>query len=117
MAQQELDRTDVGASFEQVRSEAVSKHVGSNRLGDATVAPSELAGVLEDAGTQRLIFAPSRKEPGGWALIFPVLAEQLEELRRKHNVAVLVTLSLADPYHHTFGVYVRNVEMECFADS
>ena len=111
MAQQELDGTDVGACFQQVRSEAVTKRVRSDGFSDATVAASEATGELYCSCVEGMIFALSRKEPGGRPFRFPVLAEQLEELGRKHDVAVLVTLSLADSDHHTFGIDVRDMEM------
>ncbi len=48
--EQQLDRSDVGAGFQQVSGEAVSKRVRSNRLSDTAVAAGTLTDALKQAG-------------------------------------------------------------------
>ena len=67
MAQQNLDRVQVGTGFQQVCGEAVTEHVGINSLLNAGAAGGVLAGVARRFDVDGLIASVpgiARKQPG-----------------------------------------------------
>ena len=47
MAEQQLNRADIGSGFQQMHSERVAQRMGGNRLADAGTTASLLAGLFD----------------------------------------------------------------------
>ena len=74
-------------------------------------------GAVQLAGRQRLDrIAAGNSQPRGGDTPSrrpgPPVAQQLEQLRRQHGVAILATLALLDPQQHALGVDIAGLERD-----
>jgi hypothetical protein len=104
--EQPLDGAQVGAGFQQVGGEAMTKAVGRDRFGNAAASVRLSAGVLHRRFGDRAAGAIAREEPPLGPSHAPPDAQQLQQLGREHHVAVLGALALADPDDHAAAVDV-----------
>ena len=105
----------VGASFEQVRGEAVPQHVGIHLLLNPGTAGGILASVARGLGIDGLIAAvpaiPGKQpDTGSFAQPSPVRTEFFEQDRAEHHVAVLATLAALDVENHALAVHVADLQ-------
>jgi hypothetical protein len=105
----------VGAGFQQVRSEAVAQHVGMYLLLNAGTAGGILTSVTRGFGIHGLIAtvpAIPGKQPdaGFFAQPPPVGAEFFEQDGAQHHVAILATLAALDVENHALAVHVADLE-------
>src|SRR5664280_1809993 len=101
--QQDLDHPDIGVLFQKMRRKAVTKGVRGHLFADLG---RSVAGAPELARRHRVDRVHSGKQPPLWACRVVPGAQQLEQMRRKHHIAVFVALALFDPDHHAFAVDV-----------
>src|SRR5450631_2642822 len=106
VAEQHLDHPDIGVLFQKMRRKAVTKGVRGHRLADLGHPGRGIAGAPELTRRHRVDRVHSGKQPPLWTRRVVPRAQQLEQMRRKHHVAVLVTLALFDPDHHALAVDV-----------
>src|SRR3974390_2346955 len=97
-----------------MRGKAVPQRVRRRRL----VGPGLLRGLMAGAGKltrgDRLQRITAREQPGPRAAHQPPIAQQLEQPRRQHRVAVLAALALLDPDHHPRAVDIAHLERNDF---
>src|SRR5262249_51171650 len=106
VSQKRLDDSDIGAALKQVGREAVAQRMQRYALLD----PGRLGRLVEQtvqlAGGHWLAAHPAGKQPAfhhrrsgivARRARFPPLAQQIEHLRRQHDVTVLAALGLFDP--------------------
>src|SRR5882757_2061000 len=110
--QQDLDHPDIGVLLQQMRRKAVTKGVRGHRLADLGHLGRGIAGAPELARRHRVDRVHSGKQPPLWACRVVPGAQQLEQMRRKHHVAVLVALALFDPDHHALAVDVGYLQRD-----
>ena len=67
------------------------------RLVRARPPHRRAAGGMQDLGSIGLIFATAGKEPGRGSRQSPIGAQNAEQLRRQHDVAVLAAFAVLDP--------------------
>jgi hypothetical protein len=97
-----LDDTDVGVLFQQMRGEAVPQRVWRHSLLDPGGLGGGMDGAAELAGRQRFDRVAARKQPAPRQQqtapppLPPPGAQQFEQLRRQHRVAVLAPLAALD---------------------
>ena len=123
VAEQRLDHADVDALLEQVGGEAVPQRVRRHPLGD----PGGLGGGVDDAaelaGRQRLDRVAAGKQPAARqqqaapSPLAPPGAQQFEQLRRQHRVAVLASLAALDAQQHALGIDIADLERDDFRDA
>src|SRR6202789_2352453 len=97
---------DVGVLLQKMRRKAVTKRVRRHLLADLGHPGRGIAGAPELARRHRVDRVHSGKQPPLWACRVVPGAQQLKQMRRKHHVAVFVTLTLFDPDHHALAVDV-----------
>jgi hypothetical protein len=97
MTEQHLDDADVGACFEQVSGEAVPQGVYRHRLGQIGALRRDPAGLLQRGDADRRARFPAGKQPIARPRQPPVGAQDLQQLRRQHDIAVFTALALLDP--------------------
>src|ERR1700692_27292 len=73
-----------------------------------------LAGAVELACRKRVDRVLTRKQPTLRPTDLPPSAQQFEQLRREHYVAILATLALLDAQHHARAVDVGDLERHQF---
>jgi hypothetical protein len=49
--------------------------------------------------------------------VSPPVAQQLEQLRRQHGIAVLAALALLDPQQHALGIDIADLERDDLEDA
>ncbi len=102
MAEQDLDRAQVGTGFKKVGRETVAQSVGMDApVIEASSFGGNLAGGPEDFGSHRTtgcVPTVARKEP----LLrlapepAPIDAQLFEQLRTERDIVILTTLALPD---------------------
>ena len=109
--EQDLDGPQVGAVLEQVGGEAVSEGVHGDVLvqpDGAARRPADLAARLPE------VIGRSGRRSGEEAVAgpdgLPVVAEDLQQPRREHDVAILLPLALADADDHALAVDVVDAQ-------
>ena len=116
MPEQDLDGADVGAGLEQVGGEAVPQGVD----GDVLAQPGGAGGLDADpvhrAGGDGAARDVAGEEPVGRAGGLPVVAEQGQQPRREHHVAVPAALALADAEDHALAVDVLDAQGDDLGD-
>ena len=123
MAEQHLDDADVDVLLEQVGGEAVPQRVRRHPLLDPGGLGGGVDGAVELAGRQRLDRVAAGKQPASRQqhaappALPPPGAQQFEQLRRQHGVAVLAALALLDPQQHALGVDIADLERDNFGDA
>src|SRR3954451_22103755 len=103
VTEQHLDDADFGVLFQEVRGEAVPQGMRRYAFFDPGGLGGGVNGAVELTGRQRLARISPREQPASRQqcaeppTLAPPLAQQLEQLRRQHGVAILATLALLDP--------------------
>jgi hypothetical protein len=120
--EQHLDDADIGSVFEEVSGETVAESVDGDVFGDAGAEDGFAAGDGEGGGAEMAILFPGGEEeilglPGSGEGGADVAAEDVEEARGEHGVAVFVTFALLDAEEHAAGIDVGDFEGEGFGDA
>jgi hypothetical protein len=116
MAKQELDFSDVGAGLEQVHGKRVTQGVGRDRLRKAAAAVGLLARPLDGEPGDRLPGPVAGEQPVGGPGHAPPVAQDGEQSRGEHHVAVFLTFALLDAEHHPRAVDCGRDEPHGFGD-
>ncbi len=80
-------------------------------------------GAVELTGRERFDRVATRKQPAprqqhtAAPALCPPLAQQFEQLRRQHGVAVFAAFALLDPQQHAFGVDIADLERDHLGDA
>ena len=117
MAEQHLDDADVGAALQQVGGEAVPQRVGRDRLADPRSPPRQPTGRLQRADAHVLAGLLARKQPRARPGPLPIGAQDLQQPRRQHRVAILATLAVLDVDQHPFAVDRAELQAHDLADA
>src|ERR1700688_3689371 len=84
---------------------AVAQHVGGDAFAQAAALPSFTAGGSHGSGSQMQVRPPGGKQPGAdGAQQAKVGAEDFQQARREHRVAILATLAMLDADEHALAV-------------
>ena len=94
VAEQNLDDPDVGSVLQQMRREAMAQRMQSNALGQPRRLDRRPAGGVQHGWINRMIVIAARERIGRWPGQPPVGAQDAEQLRRQHHVAVLAALAV-----------------------
>ena len=117
MPEQELNRAQVGARLEEMDREGMPERVWRNRLGELRASDGAPAGMLDRFRRDRLLRALAGKEPVPGPVDLPPGAQDRQQLRREHHVAVLLPLTLLDAQHHPFAVDGGHREVDNLGDA
>jgi hypothetical protein len=106
MPEQDLDDPDIGSVLQKVRREAVAQRVQRDPLGQTCSFDCRPAGGMQHGWINRMILITTGEEivprPGEP----PIGAQDGEQLRGQHHVAVLRPLPVAHLYHASRTVNV-----------
>ena len=97
-----------------MRGKAVPQRVRRHRLVDPARRRGGMAGAGELTRGDRLVRITAREQPAPRAANQPPIAEQPEQSRRQHRVAVLAALALLDSDHHPAAVDIAYLERNDF---
>ena len=92
--------------FEQMGGEAVSQGVHGDVLAQAGIPCGPDADLVHSLAGDRLAWDVAREEPVGRPNDLPVFAEQGEQPRREHDVAIPAPFGLSDADDHALAVDV-----------
>ena len=119
VTQQELNRAQVSAGFQEMRRVGVPQRVRCHAFvdarlprGDAHRLPDDLRG---DGGICPPALVRPRKEIGLRSHPPVVLTERGEQRGTQWNLAIATTRALLDPEHHSLAVDVADFELARFA--
>ena len=114
---------DVGVLFQQMRGEAVPQRMRRHPLLDPGGLGGGVDGAVELAGRQRLDRVAAGKQPASRqqraepAALPPPGAQQFEQLRRQHGVAIFAALAALDPQQHALGIDIADFERDDFGNA
>ena len=108
--QQHLDHADVDAALQQMGGEAVPQDMDGHLLADPRRRPRRPAGRVQRRRLDRTGRVAPRKQPVLGTRQPPVGAQDRQELRRQHHVALLAALAVLDADHHPAAVDVGDPE-------
>ena len=117
MPEQKLNRAQVGAGLEEMNSKRVTECVWGNPLGKVRASGGDLASVADGVGSDRRPRAVAREEPVPGPVHLPPLAEDRQQLRREHHVAVLPALAVRDAQNHAAAVDGGHGEADGLGDA
>ena len=123
VAEQHLDDADVGVLLQQVGGEAVPQRVRRHPLLDPGGLGGGVDGAVELAGRERLDRVAAREQPAARQqhaappALPPPVAQQFEQLRRQHGVAIFAALAALDPQQHALAVDVADLERDDLGDA
>jgi len=117
VTEQHLDYPNVGVLFEQMGGEAVPQRVRRHVLLDASGLCGGMAGAIELARRHRIDWVLARKQPALGPRYPPPGAQQFEQARRKHHVAVLVAFALLHADDHPLAVDIADLEGDDFGSA
>src|SRR5258708_21868967 len=106
VAEQHLDHSDIDVLFQKMGGKAVPECVRRYPLVDPGHVGSRMAGAMELARGERTDGVLTGKQPPSWPTRLAPSPQQLEQMRRQHDVSVFATLALLDPDHHALAVDV-----------
>ena len=123
VAQQRLDDSDIGAALQQMGREAVAQRVQRHALLDPGFISRLVEQATQLAGGHRRAGLTARKQPtflkGRCGIETPAhlppLPQQIERLRRQHNIAILAALGLLDANDLLRGVDMLDLQPNHFA--
>jgi hypothetical protein len=114
VAQQHLDRAQVGTGLEQMRRIRMSQRVRRHVLVDAGLARREAHSLPNHLGSDGRIRPPpvprAREKVGLRSHPAVVLTEGREERRTERHLAITTALALFDTEHHALAVDVADFE-------
>ena len=117
MAEQQLDRAEVGAGLQQVNRERVAQRMRRNRLADAALQAHFPTGAIDGGWSDRLAGPITGKQPLSGMGILPIVPEHRQQFGRQHDIAIFVALALVDPNDHALAIDRSGLEAEGFGDS
>src|SRR5271166_1831894 len=103
--------------FEQMGSEAVPQGMRRDALGDARESLGGGDGAVELTGRDRIDRVLAGKEPDLRPRRLPPVAQQLEQPRGEHHVAIPLPLALLDPKRHALAVDIGHLEVRDLGDA
>src|SRR5215216_3897951 len=101
-SEQNLDHPDIDVLLEQMGGEAVPQRMHGYRLTDPGHIGCGVTGTIELARRHRLHRVASWKQPALRSCRLPPGAQQSEQMRRQHDVAVFTAFALLDANDHAF---------------
>ena len=113
MAQQQLDGAHIGAGFQQVCGEGMTQRVRRDGFLNPAVLSRLLASLEHSSAGHRLTADSARKQPVVGAHDLKIRAQRLQQPRREHDVAVLLSLTLFHTQHHALAINVVDFEVHC----
>jgi len=112
MSQQELNGAQVCPGFEQVGCKTVPKRMGRDRFDNAATLMRLLARMLY----RRLADMPAdliaREEPVLGPGYWPPVTQDLQQLWRKHDIAVFLAFTLFDSNDHSLAVDIGDFQAD-----
>src|SRR5215472_18723123 len=105
-SEQYLDHANVVVLFEQMGGEAVPQGMRRHPLADLGALGRGFTAATYLARRHRADRVATRKQPPLWTRNAIPIAQQLQQLRREHRIAILAPLALLDAKHHALGVDV-----------
>jgi len=117
MTKKQLNGPDIGAGFEQVDGEGMSKAVRRDRFGEARSLMCLHAGVFDGVSADRVTRLVPREQPVFRAGGLPVVAQNLQQPGGQHDVGVLLTFALFDTNDHPLAIDGWSLEPNGFRDT
>ena len=116
MTKQDLNGSQVGAGFEQVSGEAVAQSVNGDVFAQTCSLAGAVAGSLDASRGNGAVRSGAGEEEIARPSSLPVGAENAQQPRGKHDIAIL----LPSPVHvddHTLAVDVGNAQAGDLGDA
>src|SRR3974390_954257 len=95
----------------------VTQGMRRDRLGEASASMRFLACVFDRLSADRVTWKAAREQPFLWMRGAPIAAQDVEQLRRQHDVTILAAFALLDANHHSSAVDSCRLEANGFRDT
>jgi hypothetical protein len=88
-----------------------------NRFGDTATPTRLLARLLYGAPADMVVDLIAREEPPLGSVHSPPVAQDLQQLWRKHDIAVYASFALFDSDNHSFAIDIGDFQADSFRDA
>ena len=116
VAQQQLDRPDVGPGFEQVSRATMAQRMDALAVRDPSALLRMRVDLLGRADGHRRVRIASRQQPRGWPVACPVGAQCGQQTGREQGVAILPPFALFDAEQQAITFDIREPQPDDFTD-
>src|ERR1700674_2988652 len=117
VTEKKVNFAQVGPCSRQMHGVVVAYRVRARVLPQTSALAGMGNGLADGFSAQRLVENLSWEQPLLRPYGPPIRAQQLQQLGRELDIAVLMTLALLNPDHHALAVDVGNPQMEGLADA
>src|SRR4051794_9125418 len=114
MAEQQLDAAQISPCIQQMCRERVAQNVRAQRLFDTKLLTQLLADDTNRVRLQRLSRPFPLKQPVLWLAPAPVHTQDLQQLRRQHDLTGKLALAFADVDDHPLAVDIGHLQIQRF---
>ena len=104
VTEQQLNGAQIGTGFEQMDGKGVAQRMRCDGLGESGESMGLLTCVLDRLSRDRVVGLTAREQPLLRVHSFPVATQDIQQLRREHDVAIFTTFALLDADHHPAAV-------------
>ena len=118
MPQKILNDADIDALLQQMRGKAMAKRVHSHGLSKAgCIGRLPTSALNSAAGHWRLVILTREEAGDGWLGALEVIAQDYQQLRGQHDVAILAAFGLTNMDHHALAVDIGGRELHDLGDA
>ena len=117
MAEQQLNGADISALLQQVHSKATPQGMRRDGFANAALPVSLLEGLPDSLPADVATSDIARKQPLFGPCKSPPVPQDFQEFRGEHDIAILLTLALFDPNHHSLTINMGRFQSDGFGDS
>jgi hypothetical protein len=104
MPEQHLDDAKLDATFQKVCRKAVPQAMGRDGLAELHFASRDPTSVLQGGDADMIARLPTGKQPQAGMRSLPIGAQNIEQTRRQHRIAILCALAAFDVDKHALAV-------------
>src|SRR5271155_4072172 len=104
MSEQHPDDAKLDATFQKMCRKAVPQAMGCDGLAELHFASRDPTGVLQGGDADMIAGLPTGKQPRAGMRSPPIGAENIEQTRRQHRIAILRALAAFDVDQHSLAL-------------
>ena len=88
-----------------------------DRFGNRATPARLLARILDGVSADMVADLIAREEPSLGSIHSPPVAQDLQQLRRKHDIAIDASFALLDSDHHSFAIDIGDFQADSLRDA
>ena len=116
MAEQELDRPDIGAGFQEMDRETVTQYMWREGFGETGASVGAMTGLFDSGPSEWVVGSIAGKQPRRGPAQAPPVPQDREQRGREHHVPIALPFALVDAEHHPPTVDIGGAKTDGLGD-